>query len=355
MHIESFGSCGRARRRRAASRRGFTLLEVMVALAIMTVLLVIIMVPLNLGVNLTQIGTARANTQQAAQTTMNRIVSELRRATFVFPNARMAGVTDSGAYTNNNGFPYYRTDTGEDTVGVCDTSGRNTAALPYENTSRIDILVPESRTGGQAGSIVTFYTRRDSTTQAWSSLEYDPSVGSIGVYRAQIPFLTRDGSAYLDGTSPNALVNADRYPAATGAPCSTQGATINRGTRWLIHNGAGEPQLAVPSSKDDLSNTDPNKRTQPASDTRIAPLGTNLYAPRAAADETGYPNNKRSFKPDTTFICEDTNGNGIIDRVTVTLVMGTFDGAGVENRAQTVRLTQAVDLPNVESRFGQAP
>jgi hypothetical protein len=73
-----------------------------------------------------------------------------------------------------------------------------------------------------------------------------------------------------------------------------------------------------------------------------------LMAPRAALenlDPTKGP--VRNYQPETTFLCEDMNSDGKIDRVTVTLVIGQFDEGAVENRPQPLRLTQVVDLPNI--------
>ncbi|MDF2440889.1 MAG: hypothetical protein JWN98_1873, partial [Abditibacteriota bacterium] len=62
-------------RSRAHQSRGFTLIEIMVALAILMLMLTIILVPINLGARITHIGTARADVQQASQQLLNRIAS----------------------------------------------------------------------------------------------------------------------------------------------------------------------------------------------------------------------------------------------------------------------------------------
>ena len=354
--------------RRTSARQGFTLIEILVALGIFSILLTIILVPLNMGVNMTRIGSARADTQQAAQTTMNRITAELRGATYVFPNEPMPGITDKAPYTNNVpittppttlGFPYFRALNG--TEDVCGA----TRPRPFANTSRLEFLRP-TMPGEKPHSITSFYAARSNISQPWyenTPEAYDAELNPIVLYAAQIPFERTDpnGSAFLVSGKPNALVGSDRLPDP--AQCTSSGADINQGARWLMHTGAGEPELARISGKnadalnpglqDDLGGTAP---TDPASNTRATPLGVGLYAPDAdkPADSTDLSKNQRGFTPATTFICEDTNQNGIIDRVTVTLVMGKYDGGGAENRAQSVRLTQTVDLPNVESRFGNS-
>ncbi len=71
-------------------------------------------------------------------------------------------------------------------------------------------------------------------------------------------------------------------------------------------------------------------------------------APRAGLDNLDPAEGTvRNYQPETTFLCEDTNSDGKIDRVTVTLVIGQYDQGAVENKPQPVRLTQVVDLPNV--------
>ena len=339
-----------------ARRGGFTLIEVMVALAILSLLLVILFVPLNLGVSMTQIGTANADTQQAAQTTMNRIVKELQRASFVFPNQRMVGITDQAPYTNNLpagsiAAPYYQIK-GTNT-DACDLNQPEDRA---ENTSRLDFLLPridedptisDRRTKGY--SIVSYYARREDPTKP--AANYDAETNQLGLYRARIPYKSNDGNLFFPGTgnttTPNALVDNRRYP--TSADCSSSAAAYNSGARWLVQNPFGEPLLGAITG-DQVGTATPATNTVPFSDSRITPKGTGLYAPAAAPlDPVATP---PSFKPETTFICEDTNNNGIIDRVTITLVMGKYDNNGSQNRAQTIRLQRVVDLPNTETRFG---
>ena len=336
-----------------ALRRGFTLIEVMVALAILSLLLVILFVPLNLGVNMTQIGTANADTQQAAQTTMNRIVKELSPATFVFPNQRMVGITDKAPYTNNTktgesiGYPFYQ------------ANGTNADACsgltPVENTSRLSFLLPRidedsTVTDRRANSysIVTYYARREDPTAV--AAKYDAETNPLGLYRSRLPYKRNDDTPYPNANTPQALVNNERYPST--ADCTNNVARANNGARWLVQNELGEPLLKnfdTPSS-DVISSPAAATDTVPFSDSRITPKGAGLYAPAATPlDPVTTP---PSFKPETTFICEDTNNNGIIDRVTITLVMGKYDNNGSQNRAQTVRLTRTVDLPNTETRFG---
>lgn len=358
--------------RRIHARRGFTLIEILVALGIFSILLAIIMIPLNMGVNMTRIGSARTDAQQAGQAMMNRIVTDLRGATYVFPNEPMPGITDKAPYSNNKntgdtlGYPYYR-----DVAGTEDVCG--TTKVPFANTGRIDFLKPVAGAQG-VHSIASFYAARADTKHKWDDTDpstYDADLNPVVMYAAQMPFERTDGSDYLISSKHNALVGSSRLPdGSAGTQCTNSGADINQGARWLMHNGAGEPFLALqtdpnpsanpvnPAFQDELNPAAGTSPTDPASNNRITPRGIGLYAPQAYNDPQkdlkANQEKGRMFTPSTSFICEDTNSNGIIDRVTVTLVLGKYDGAGAENRAQSVRFTQTVDLPNVESRFSDS-
>jgi len=86
------------RRRHRSLRRGaFTLVEIMVALAIFLAMMVIIFMPLNMGLNLFGVGKSRTLLLQAAQTTLDDMEGELRKAITVFPNAAIDGITYNGA------------------------------------------------------------------------------------------------------------------------------------------------------------------------------------------------------------------------------------------------------------------
>ncbi len=90
----------------------------------------------------------------------------------------------------------------------------------------------------------------------------------------------------------------------------------------------------------------------------MLPKGIALVA-RNAFDMTA-----PDYTPDTTFQCADTNGDGKIDQVTITLVIGSYDESGADrsntrsrdnNNAsntysvndQRIRQTRVVTLSNV--------
>ncbi len=66
------------------------------------------------------------------------------------------------------------------------------------------------------------------------------------------------------------------------------------------------------------------------------------------AKGTAEEEEKRSYQPDTVFSCDDTNNDGKIDRVTVSINQAKFDANGSQSTSQRQRLTQVVDLPNVK-------
>jgi hypothetical protein len=85
-----------------------------------------------------------------------------------------------------------------------------------------------------------------------------------------------------------------------------------------------------------------------ASHTRAIPLNTSLTTLiRNPNPVTG------DLTPQTTFFCEDSNRDGKIDRVTITLALQEFDVSstgtttGAQPKPQSIRLSTTVDLPNV--------
>jgi hypothetical protein len=318
------------------------------------VLMLVMLVPMNLGLTATQIGRARAELQAASQTTLSQMDKELRRAVYVFPNAQTPGVTDGAPYSNNGNKPYVQV---SDMLlydsfanGVCQNG------TSVNNTSRIDFLLPKTEANGtvstpveNADYLVTYYARRLYAPPAndVSSDYYDEFENPIVLFRAQVPY--RDGDGYpLDTnfqpinpatqtTARNALIDSTRYTTS----CGTNSNNINRGARWLTQNSFGEPNL------EPLTET-ANGAAALGSHTLITPRGMGLVAPYAAvATDSGTPIPTRSFQPTTSFTCDDTDGNGAIDRVTINLELSQYDSGGAAAKAQRVRTSLAVDLPNI--------
>jgi prepilin-type N-terminal cleavage/methylation domain-containing protein len=315
-------------------RRGFTLIEVMVALAIFMLMLVIIFVPMTMGINVMRVGTARADVQQSSQQVLNRMTTELRKAVHVFPNDALPGVTDKAPYSSDGTiqFPYYQHNT-----SVCAAVSSGTQRVG--NTSRVDFLLPRENGNSlvtpvePAYYLVTYYARRADASRA-----YHPNDNPILLFRAQVPYRMNDGTPYMVAPSqPNALVDSSRYP--NGTDCSNAAATYNRGSLWLLQNINGEPNLEGTTATPGPAATDATN-TPPASHQLVMPRDMGLIAPQAAATTPNY-------QPETNFLLEDSNSDGKIDRVSVNLIIGKYDAGGVESRAQRVRLPQVVDLPNV--------
>lgn len=301
-------SSHRTRRRKSA----FTLVEILVALAIMMLLLAILLVPINMALNVFHIGKARNEVKQANQVVLNQLAAELRQAVYVYPNEKMPGITDKAPYTGNNQQPYFQLNTSTN----CQVS----------NTARLDFLLPSQGASGAVGTplkasnyVVTYYARRLDTGKA-----YDAYSNPVVLFRAQYPYRNDDGTG-----SANADASITRYPAGS---CGATAATASK--EWLTQTESGETDLEPLCAYSPLSQT--------ANHTLITPRDMGLVAPNAA--DTPTP----SYQPDSSFTCDDTNGDGKIDRVTMNINMAKYDSIGADSKNQRVRLSQTVDLPNVK-------
>lgn len=334
---------------RRTSRAGFTLVEILVALGIMLLLLTVIFVPLRLGFDSFHVGNARAQVQQANKATVNQIEDEIRRAIYIYPNAELPGVTDKAPYTNNNGMPYTKSKGASDKSQASDSppytsqyricSG-STNVMPWNNQSRIDFLLPKTDNGSvvnplePAYYLVTYYPRRLDITKL-----YDDVDNPIVLFRAQIPYKNDDGSDFKNpAPTLNAQLGPERYPDSTS--CGSNAAKLNRDSLWLAHNVYGEANL------EPLTDTDAAGGVV-GSHVLATPRGMGLVAPNVYADPTP------SYQPDTSFICEDSDGDGKIDRVTINLALAQFDQGNAATRngkpnAQSIRYSQTVDLPNIQ-------
>lgn len=339
------------RRNRLRTRRhgGFTLIEIMVALAVFSLMLTVILIPINLSLDLLHIGKARSEVQQASQVTLDQLQRELRQAVYVFPNAQLRGVTDRYPYgsSTNNQAPYIHMDgvavvnkafVDSATTGACTSSfGRR------NNTARIDFLVP--RTNPTNGIVltptvpeyylVTYYARRlvvpDSGDQP-----YDPFNNPVVLFRAQTPYRI-DANTFFPAPDRPAAFNlnttASRYPLPCAAGTEQD---LNRGSMWLTQSQHSEPNL------EPLTRAESG--TVVGSHTLVTPRGMALIVPEAG---TGV------YSPTTSFVCEDTDGDGKINRVTISLELAQFDSIGADTRNgspvdQRIRFPRTVDLPNVK-------
>lgn len=363
--------------RRGTHRHGaFTLVEVLVAVAIMSLLFAVILVPLRLGFDTFHIGTARSEVQQQAQLTLQQIGNDLRRAQFVFANSRIEGVTvnppptspcSSASYQNDTSWgnrPYIKATVSSETdsptspaanqtYGICSTGGVES----WSNPSRIDMLqVRRDDNGAAANStagqdfIVSYYPRRLDITKIYDAID-----NPIVLFRAQIPFRSRvaadqsPGDAYTvdSATPPNKNVEIDwtKYPTTTGTTntsCDAAQGQSNRNFLWITHNFYGEADLR-PLCTDTTGGA--GTAVVAGAHTLATPRGMGLIVPRPNTDV------EEGLVPEVSFVQEATNG-GRIDRVTVNMTLAQFDqgGAGSANgqgAAQRVRVSQTFDLPSV--------
>ena len=375
--------------RRAARRGAFTLIEIMVALSIFLIMMVIIFVPLNMGLNLFSIGKTRSDVLQAAHSTLDDMEGELRKAITVFPNAALPGVTNQAPYNssgvNPQGHPYLRVTASG--YGVCDA---NTAANAeyVDNPHRLDFLLPDTFNNGEeqvqavmplraAPYLVSYYYRRQSLGQDLNSdgdlddpgesTGADPFDNPITLFRAQMPYRENSGPILYSaggGRNVNLLpvaqgADASRYPNPSDTTACGSGAAAtatNRGSYWL--NQLATP--AQPLNEPNLGLLAVNSNVAPTangSHTSMLPKGIALVA-RNAFNMTA-----PDYTPDTTFQCADTNGDGKIDQVTITLVIGSYDENGADRsntrsrdnnssgnysvNDQRIRQTRVVTLSNV--------
>ncbi len=365
------------------SRKGaFTLVEMLVAIAVLSILLAVVFVPLRLAISTYHIGSARNSTQNAAQASLDDMERDFRRAGYVFPNTALVGVTDKAPYTNNRppnagiydpGFPYVKSL--DDTVdrsdrantppylvkrGICEKPGQ---AMAWGNTSRVDMIPVRRNVSGQVvlpvqlgDTIVTYYPRRLNM-----GLPYDPIDNPVVLFRAEIPYRDANGTLKTTGPSPDVNADVSLNRLGIGGACAT--GTTTRGSQWLTHNAEGEANLEPLTDLSNL-NTGVNGAPLPsASHTVAIPRGVGLvesqafrtnYSSQVAPTPTPAPTAESPLVPDTSFQLSDTNGDGKIDQVAASLALETFDAnqgaaVGVNNQptGQIVRARRTFDLPNV--------
>ena len=313
--------------------RGFTLVEMLVAVALFAVLMIVVFVPLTQAARFLSVGRTRAGLQQSADQTMSQLQRDLQRAIYVYPNDRLPGVTDKEPYlTGNNEFPYIK-------------SGEPFATRGTGNTSRIDMLLPDLDANGQvkypitpAKYIVTYYTSRLNTTKP-----ADAYTNPVVLVRAQYPYADRDGDKSSFTTNTIDTTNL-RY-----------GSTAKNG--WLTQGGA-----TLHPDEFDLSGLSLNDVTTPTTSTNpfviasfavVTPRNIALVTPVVAPPITA------NLNPNTSFNCADVNGDGKIDQVTVNLTITQFDqqvtnggnnmkdNVGDNRNFQKFTLIQSINLPNI--------
>lgn len=343
----------------------FTLVEMLVAIAVLSILLAVVFVPLRLAINSYHIGQAQTSTQNAAQATLDDMERDFRRAGYIFPNTALVGVTDKAPYTNNKvnatdalGLPYTKSTTSADTAsplkGICD---RSASAIAFSDTSRLDMILVKRDVNGRAilppqpgDSVVTYYPRRQNI-----NAPYDPVDNPIVLYRAEVPYrsvgllLKPDGTTFPTGMSPDASNPANVDLSSDRYSCGGTSEGSNRGSLWLEHNVYGE------------ANLEPLVQTGNGVQTVAIPRGVGLVASQAYRlnsnlnpAPTPPTTADAPLVPDTSFQLSDTNGDGKIDQVAVSLALETFDtnqGASVNSngqpKGQIVRARRVFDLPNV--------
>lgn len=356
-------------------RRGFTLIEILVALALFMIMLAIVFIPMNLGINMFHIGKARSEAQGAAVSTMNQMEGEIRRAIYIYPNDALPGVTDQVPYTSNKknstdllGYPYIQTPGPlTSSSGACDrfNASMTVPERVVGNTARLEMLVPRLGAKGAVQTpvtpdyyLVSYYARRLKADKPFDIID-----NPIVLYRAQIPYRrTTDGAPFQPDTPPalitltgarNVDTSLGRYSNATD--CSSSSTVPNRNSLWLTQSNGptsadpnqvvGEPNLEPLCYS---TNTDSRETATPVVEgthTLATPRGMALVARTKNGDQA------QGDLKGVAFLCADSDGDGKIDRVTINLSVGQYDSAGGSTRngqgsAQSAQLSQTVELTN---------
>ncbi len=344
-----------ARNGRARRASGFTLIEVIVALALFAVLMVVVFVPLTQATRFMSVGRTRSELQQAANATMSQLQRDLSRAIYIYPNDNLPGITDKLPYSATLGTslpPYYRGTVRNATTG---------------NTSRIDMLLPEIDSLGNvkypltpAKYIVTYYARRFTIGSSAIGSPSNPIASAydnpVVLIRAQYPYTDRYSrplTAPPLTTPPSAPINVSsgRFSGADN-DWITQGKT----------NLYSDEFDLTPFCQDQAIVPTPAPTPPVPALTELIPASHSVVTPRnvALVTPTVVVPAANSLSPNTTFTCADTNGDGKINQVTVSLTLTNFNrqvsGDGGNDSTKPVEgnlnfqkftLMQTIDCPNV--------
>lgn len=311
---------------RTRTRRGaFTLVEVLVSLGVLMVLMAVILVPINLGMNLFHIGKARSEVQQANQLVINQLMGELKKAVFVFPNESIIGTTDRPPYNNEPGDP--------------DSNEFRTAEEPYydtvlgtrvSNTGRIDFLLPASDSAGAFlmppvanNYIVTYYARR-----LRADTPYDEFSNPMVLWRAQYPYKNDDGTVPSPLPAGFSDISHQRYNDLD-----------TDSSAWLTQI-ADEPNL---ESQTDVAGPE----VLLASHTQLTPRDMMVVVTDERKANLSPTDPDHSLATSTAFNCSP-NRDGKISHVTIHLTLAKYDAVNATGKqSQGIRSTQTVSLPNI--------
>lgn len=211
--------------------RAFTLVEILVAVAILAILLGMIFKPLLMGIEVLSIGRAEREAQATAQQVVDRMAGELRTAVKVYSNL---GTFDlpTGATAGNNS--KWHT-----------AQPERVSFVPAAVDNRGKVLSPVQPATDSTGRpmVVTYWVMRGDVTQP-----YDPMKNPRRVFRAVSyyqPFSENQGGQTLSVTSPDDLYGyaVRRLRLTGGGSLQSFGPTVwpllfdqGRAFDWLVAN-----------------------------------------------------------------------------------------------------------------------
>ncbi len=219
--------CGSVMRMGRARRGGFTLTEILVALAIMVILFALLFAPMMVGLDWVTTGRANVNLQDACRLAMEQMRREISEAVYVHPTP---GVDFSGA---------------DGTWGTDDdTRIPNYSQIlfnpPARDGSGRVVNPPQAAVDAATGlPLVVRYTVR----QVYTGVEYSDS-NPFALYRQE--FLWDTGQAYPLGSFDSAAVWMPDVPLVENALTPSNGATFLPSTT-VTYTVAGPTDPTTPT------------------------------------------------------------------------------------------------------------
>ena len=211
--------------------RAFTLVEILVAVAILAILLGMIFKPLLMGIEVLSIGRAEREAQSTTQQVVDRMAGELRTAVKVYSNLGTFDLPTGSQAGNNSKWHTAQPE--------------RISFVPAAVDSRGKVLSPVQPAVDSAGRpmVVTYWVMRSDITQPYDALKNPRRLFRAVSYYA--PFSETVAGQPLSVTSPDDLYGyaVRRLRLSGGGSLQTFGPTVwpllfdqNRSFDWLVAN-----------------------------------------------------------------------------------------------------------------------